>query len=244
MLPERRKSAEEIAKLRESMGIPGAASVAAEEAPAAGASLPAESVPAHGKLPAVGDEPASGEATFNGLAPGQPAGTLLPGTPKPVRSLRKSEQKVVERTRAAVPAAAIPARRHSDDELMEMRRIQATPPDRSIARIQQLAVPWPVIALGYVLPLCGAVGAWFAVWSPGVPPLDFPAEWIARLSRQPWLAKAGLGTLGLFCGSAFALAGWIAWKKPRSHHHAGFISIITLLVLVFGILQLTSTHGP
>ncbi len=41
-----------------------------------------------------------------------------------------------------------------------------------------------------------------------------------------------------------ALCGWIALKKPRSRHHAGFISLIALLVLVFGILQLTSTHGP
>ncbi len=127
---------------------------------------------------------------------------------------------------------------------MEMRRQQITPPDQSISHLQQLALPWPVIGFGYLLPLCGAVCAWFAVWSPGVPPMDFPALWMADLSRQPWLSKAGLGSLGLFCGTAFLLAGWIVWKKPRSSHHAGFIAIVTLLVLVFGILQLTSTHGP
>ena len=230
MLPQRRKSAEEIAKLRESMGIPGAAAESVDPTDA-------------GDRIDVGD-PVDAVQDVKSRAVVEP---LPPAAPKPVRSLRKSERKVVERVRpaaAAVDSAGIPVRRRTDEELMEMRRIQATPPDQSIAHIQQMAVPWPVIALGYLLPLFGALCAWFAVWSPGVPPMDFPAEWIGDLSRQPWLAKAGLGALGLFGGLAFALAGWIAWKKPRSRHHAGFISIITLLVLVFGIIQLTSTHGP
>lgn len=232
MLPQRRKSAEEIAKLRESMGIPGAAAAEA-----------AAGVPAGSGDPVDGVGAVDGGDEVKNRAVEEP---LPPAVAKPVRSLRKSEQKVVERARpvTAVDSAGIPIRRRTDQELLEMRRIQATPPDQSIAHIQQLAVAWPVIALGYLLPLCGAICAWFAVWSPGVPPMDFPAEWIGDLSRAPWLAKAGLGALGLFGGLAFALAGWIAWKKPRSRHHAGFISIITLLVLVFGILQLTSTHGP
>ena len=231
MLPQRRKSAEEIAKLRESLGIPGAA-VGVDAADQAGA----------GDLVDVVD-PVDGVEELKREPVVEP---LPPAAPKPVRSLRKSEQKVVERLAPPklVAAKGIPARRHSDGELLEMRRIQATPPDQSIAHSQHMAVPWPVIALGYLLPLCGAFCAWFAVWSPGVLPMDFPAEWIGDLSRQPWLVKAGLGSLGLFGGFAFALAGWIAWKKPRSRHHVGFISIITLLVLVFGIIQLTSTHGP
>lgn len=235
MLPQRRKSAEEIAKLRESMGIPGAAA-AAESA----------KVPADAGDGTDAVDPVDVADRVEEVKRGAVVEPLPPAAPKPVRSLRKSEQKVVERVRpsSSVDSAGIPVRRRTDEELMEMRRIQATPPDQSIAHIQQMAVPWPVIALGYLLPLFGAVSAWFAVWSPGVPPMDFPAEWIGDLSRQPWLAKAGLGALGLFGGLAFALAGWIAWKKPRSRHHAGFISIITLLVLVFGIIKLTSTHGP
>jgi hypothetical protein len=233
MLPQRRKSAEEIAKLRESMGIPGAVDPAAQPAAPAGDAAVADQVAA---APL-----AAGPAMVPPLTEALP-----PAAAKPVRSLRKSERQVVARKVpvAASGVAGIPVRRRGDDELIEMRRIQATPPDKSIAHIQQLAMPWPAVALGYLLPLCGAICAWFAAWSPAVPPLDFPAEWIADLSRQPWLAKAGLGALGLFGGSAFALAGWFALKKPRSRHHAGFISIITLLVLVFGILQLTSTHGP
>lgn len=240
MLPQRRKSAEEIAKLRESMGIPGAAA-AAEPVPAAEAEDPTDSADGIDGVDPVDVVDGGGEVKSRAVR--EP---LPPAVAKPVRSLRKSEQKVVERVLppVAVDSSGIPLRRRTDDELMEMRRIQATPPDQSIAHIQQMAVPWPVIALGYLLPAFGAVCAWFAVWSPGVPPMDFPAEWIGDLSRQPWLAKAGLGTLGLFGGLAFALAGWIAWKKPRSRHHAGFISIITLLVVVFGIIKLTSTHGP
>lgn len=240
MLPQRRKSAEEIAKLRESMGIPGAAG-AAEPAAEAAAEAPADRGDGIDGIDPVDVVDGGGEVKSRAVLEPLPA-----AVPKPVRSLRKSERKVVERvlTPVAVDSAGIPLRRRTDDELMEMRRIQATPPDQSIAHIQQMAVPWPVIALGYLLPLFGALCAWFAVWSPGVPPMDFPAEWIGDLSRQPWLAKAGLGALGLFGGLAFALAGWIAWKKPRSRHHGGFISIITLLVVVFGIIQLTSTHGP
>jgi hypothetical protein len=228
MLPQRRKSAEEIAKLRESMGIPGSeAGVGEAAAPPAGEVVASVDV--------VEDVKSSGVME-----------SLPPAAPKPVRSLRKSERKVVERTSLVAPveATGIPVKRHSDGELLEMRRIQATPPDQSIAHLHHMTVPWPVIALGYLLPLCGAICAWFSVWSPGVPPMDFPAQWIGDLSRQPWLVNAGLGALGLFGALAFALTGWIAWKKPRSRHHAGFISIITLLVLVFGILQLTSTHGP
>lgn len=234
MLPQRRKSAEEIAKLRESMGIPGAAAAEAATDPA----------DAGDRADVV--DPVDVVDGVEELKRGAVVEPLPPAAPKPVRSLRKSERKVVERvlTTPAVDSAGIPVRRRTDEELLEMRRIQATPPDPSIAHIQQMAVAWPVIALGYLLPLFGGLCAWFAVWSPGVPPMDFPAEWMGDLSRQPWLAKAGLGALGLFGGLAFALAGWIAWKKPRSRHHAGFISIITLLVLVFGIIKLTSTHGP
>jgi hypothetical protein len=239
MLPQRRKSAEEIAKLRESMGVPGPAAAAeAATEPAVAAEDPADR---GDRIDGVDPDDGGKEVKRGALVEPVP-----PAVPKPVRSLRKSERKVVERvpSKPAVDSAGIPIRRRTDDELMEMRRIQATPPDQSIAHIQQMAVPWPVIALGYLLPLFGALCAWFAVWSPGVPAMDFPAEWIGDLSRQPWLAKAGLGALGLFGGLAFALAGWIAWKKPRSRHHAGFIGLVTLLVLVFGILQLTSTHGP
>ncbi len=223
MLPERRKSAEEIAKLRESMGIPGAAPQ--ELAPAA--SPPEEEDP-----PAAEDAP-----------PPPPA--------KPVRSLRKSEQQAP--APAAAPAkiapvdkgAAIPARRRSERELLEMRRAQAAPPDRSIAYIKNLAVPWPLVVLGYLLPLCGALLGWLSVWTPTVMEPDFPAMWMADLSRKPWLGTAGLAALVVCCTAGLLLAGWFAWKKPRSRHHAGFITIIAVFTAVFAVLlKFAPAHGP
>jgi hypothetical protein len=268
MLPQRRKSAEEIAKLRESLGIPGAASEEESEPevsppksfappPAPVAKVPVKTVPSP-----LASEPEAAEARSETVAPAAVAATLpepdeeaeilSTSTPKVVRSLRKSEQGPVESKPVddsvkvvRVDAAPIPARRHSDRELLEMRRVQAAPPDRAISHIRHLAVPWPLVALGYLLPLTGALSAWLAYWSPTVPPMDFPAAWMADLSRQPWLAKAGFGLLSGLCGLGLLFAGGVAWKKPRSRHHAGFITIIAILILAFGIIHhFTPTYGP
>jgi hypothetical protein len=273
MLPQRRKSAEEIAKLRESLGIPGAASEETETEPAppvAFAPPPAslakalpEAPPATKKSVALETPPVAAseqtpesEATSPAIAgtrSDESAEVLSGAAPRTVRSLRKSEQApLVSRAgNTAAPkiprldTAAIPQRRHSDRELMEMRRIQAAPPDRAISHIRHLAVPWPLVALGYLLPLAGALFAWLAHWSPGVPPMDFPAQWMADLSRQPWLGKAGFTLLSGLCGLGLVFAGGVAWKKPRSRHHAGFITIIAVLILAFGIIHhFAPTYGP
>src|SRR5688572_16013308 len=122
MLPQRRKSAEEIAKLRESLGIPD--EEAAIESPAADASSadPAKEDAAVAPIPETSE-------------------TEKPSLPsRKVRSLRKSEQKPVELSRVETKNG-IPVRRHDDRELVEIRRIQATPPDQSISYIQHLAAP-------------------------------------------------------------------------------------------------------
>jgi len=228
MLPQRRKTAEEIAKLRESMGIPGA------EPPPPEAEETV-STPEPRSQPDPEPEP---------VAPKIPA--------KAVRSLRKSERVPLEREPVAhavavvrADAAPIPVRRRSDRELLEMRRIQATPPDKAITQIQQLAVPWPWVLLAYLLPLGGALIGWLAVWSPTVMEPDFPAMWMADLSRKPWLGTAGFWLLVAGCAGGLAMSAWFALKKPRSRHHAGFITIIAVLVAVFGIIhQYAPTHGP
>lgn len=243
MLPQRRKSPEEIAKLRESMGIPGAvpavASAAEPELPVApeAAGAASESDPEPVAVPAAEPEPAA----FSGPALETPAVAV----PRQLWSLRKSE-----RQPRPVPSvdlrddAAIPIRRKSERELMELRRVQQAQPDQALAHLRQLALPWPLVALGYLLPLIGVLLGGFAAWAPGVQEADFPALWLAALSRAPWLAPAGLVSVAVCCGLAFLLAGGIALKKPRSRHHAGFVSLLALLVLVFGILQLTATHAP
>jgi hypothetical protein len=286
MLPERRKSAEEIAKLRESLGIHGGAPEDLEPASPPPASFAPPSSPATkiaatptaavvepgtpevpsavagaaGAVPVAGDRakgpapvPTPESPTISGIpGSGEVPEVLSPASPKVVRSLRKSEQaplapKVTDPAAkvARVDVAPLPQHRHSDRELMEMRRVQAAPPDLAISHIRHLAVPWPLIALGYLLPLTGALFAWLAAWTPDVPPMDFPSQWMADLSRQPWLGKAGFGLLSGLCGLGLLFAGTVAWKKPRSRHHAGFITIIAVLILAFGIIHhFSPTYGP
>jgi hypothetical protein len=224
MLPQRRKSAEEIAKLRESLGIPG------EEQE--------DSVP---------DAPAEPAATPDVVAPeaDKPAPREKPALPaRKVRSLGKSEQKPVELSPVERSKNGIPVRRHDERELMEIRRIQATPPDQAIAYIQHLAAPWPLVTLAYLLPLTGAFLGGFAAFSPGIPEPDFPAQWLIDISRAPWLGKAGFGALVACCVLGLAVAGWLALKKPRSRHHAGFITILAVLIAVFGIIHQFNPTGP
>ena len=256
MLPERRKTAEEIAKLREAMGIPGAAPDEPETPPvpepAQGGGSPR--APAPSPAPPT-SPPAVLFPDQSDRNPGDPAppAALDEAAPsrhairKTVRSLRKSEQGPV--TVADRPdrdsEVVLPAQRHSDRELMELRRTQAAPPDQSIAYIRSLAVPWPLVALGYFLPLTGALLGWLSVWTPTVVEPDFPAMWMADLSRKPWLGTAGLIALVVACVLGLLLAGWFAWKKPRSRHHAGFITIISVFIIVFAILsKFSPTHGP
>jgi hypothetical protein len=160
-----------------------------------------------------------------------------------VRSLRKSEQKPVELSQVETKNG-IPVRRHDERELMEIRRIQATPPDKSIAYIQHLAAPWPWIVLAYLFPLAGAACGLFATFSPKIPEPDLQYQWLIDLSRAPWLDKAGFGALATSCAIGLAFAAWFALKKPRSRHHAGFIVILAVLIAVFGIIHQFNPNGP
>jgi len=165
--------------------------------------------------------------------------------PKAVRSLRKSEQGIVEPAAPRSSGGVLPSHRRSEEELMELRRRQAAPPDQSIAFVRNLAAPWLVVVLGYLLPLSGALIGWLSVWTPTVHEPDFPAMWMADLSRKPWLGTAGQAALISLCVIGLLLATWISWKKPRSRHHAGFITIISVFTVVFAIIsKLSPDHGP
>ena len=241
MLPQRRKSAEEIAKLRESLGIPGEGQ---EEAASATEEAAVDSPTTEAPSPAA-KEKDEGKAA---------AGTATPKAPeeakekssvpmRQVRSLRKSEQKPVEFSKVETKNG-IPVRRHDDRELMEMRRIQAAPPDTTIAYMQQLAAPWPLVVLGYLFPLVGGACGLFAAISPKMPEPDLQYVWLMNLSRAPWLNKAGFGALIACCTIGLLFAGWFFLKKPRSRHHAGFIVGIAVLIAVFGIIHQFDPNGP
>ena len=236
MLPQRRKSAEEIAKLRESLGIPDEA---AQEAQRTNPETPSEPETSAEDSPAPSEE-APEPVTAITENQERPA-----PQPKPVRSLRKSERKPALNPLSPVETKnGIPVRRHDERELQELRKIQAAPPDQSIAYIQQLAAPWPLVVLAYLLPFVGGFLGWFAAWSPTVPEPNFPALWLMDLSRAPWLATAGFVSLALCCAVGLAAAGWLAWKKPRSRHHAGFVTIFAVLIAVFGIIHQFDPNGP
>lgn len=115
-LPQRRKSAEELAKLRADLGIPSADTSATPAAP------PPRNAP---QLPAS-------------LAP--PATAQPPWPAKAVRSLRRSERLPVspEQTRQR-QQSSMPTYRHTEEQLQEIRRLNAihnltpTPPDFRMA---------------------------------------------------------------------------------------------------------------
>lgn len=220
MLPQRRKSAEEIAKLRESMGVPGGE-------PERGApKTPPEA-------PSLFEAPAKEE-----LPP--------PSPPKPVRSLRRSERESADRRtapRPAGPGTPIPARKHNERELAALRMQTATPPDQSLQYIRRLAAPKPSVFAAYALSIAGALAGWLAKWMPGLTPGSFPADWMEDLSRHPATPQTGSVLMISACAAALAICGWIAWKKPRSRHHAGFAAILAVLVLAFGIIY-RQDDGP
>ncbi|MGC4017142.1 MAG: hypothetical protein QM755_21915 [Luteolibacter sp.] len=149
-LPQRKKSAEEIAKLREEMGLPSAqANVPAEAAPES-----VSSEAASGSVPEeVEDEPA------------------LPRPPaKAVRSLKRSERAPAPEAGSAPAAAkakganALPKRRHSENELDNMRRQEAMTAAHAgvspaLAHLRHVSAHPFLIGLGYVLAFAGGVGA-------------------------------------------------------------------------------------
>ncbi len=100
----------------------------------------------------------------------------------------------------------IPAHKHSKKELgdLRMRNAFATRPPIQALRSQAANPIFLVIA--YLLCLTGA-----------------------------GLALGGIYISGIVC-SALSLLGafFIFWRKPRSRHHAAMITIISMLVLVFG----------
>lgn len=185
-LPQRKKTAEELAQLRETLGVPTPPSADSSPAPSSAAQ------------PEVDPEP---------VRPASP--------PKPVRSLRKSEREPVSSSprssapRAAKAAGSLPARRHSDRDLNEMRLQQAFATRPPIGHLQSLAAHPAVLGFGYLLTAASALCAW-------------------RL-QDYWPTAAA-------AGGALVLAVYIFIRKVRSRHHAGFIAVLVLFILAFAAL--------
>lgn len=233
LLPQRKKSAEEIAKLRESFGIPGI-SPAETTAPATEAQPVDALVPAHHQATVVHEaEPVAAGPSFAHQGPKhvhsfkrseripdlpvadpQPAPDLQPQVTKLVRSLKKSEQGPV-----APPSPTdffantkLPVHRHSDQELNEIRRREALAMLSAAKPDPKLAAAHPaLLAPGYLLALTGTSCFFF---------YEFP-----------FAATAVCSAAALF------IAAYVFLRRPVSRHHAAFIAVIAFFVIIFATLH-------
>lgn len=242
LLPQRKKSPEEIARLRDSIGVPGDPRQAGETQDAAGPSAgkagdvdtivasnheaalvhPAETIP----LAVQPAEPPSGPKPVHSLKRSErlpvasasanaeaapPAVTLDVRGPKPVRSLRKSEQFPSPPHPESPPDSNLPHQRHSEDEIMEIRRrevlamMNAQPDPKLFPAHPALIVP------GYLATVIGALGLYF---------YDF-----------------SIVTTTACVTASLLVAAFIGIRNPISRHHAAFIAVIALFVIIFGALH-------
>jgi hypothetical protein len=245
LLPQHKKSAEEIAKLRESLGIPGHTpdeeGVIAETAPPepapdvleiSGATHPKEIEKSVATL--TSPLPLADAHTPRQVhslrrsdrIPVLPVADLTPEesatieepdplppvrTPKPVRSLRKSEQVPLAAISPPSPDSTLPFHRHSDKELHEIRRQEALAILTPAVHPLSLTAHKALIIPGYLFALAGALCYYYY-----------------NLEIQ--------FALGCVVGSLL-IAAFIFFKKPLSRHHAAFISVAALFVIIFGTLH-------
>ncbi len=208
LLPQHKKSAEELAKLRESFGTPGPTTI--EEISAPEAALPIEEAAA-----SEAQQPEATAQMLESLLAAQPVGLAPP--PKIVRSLKRSERLPspprVSSPRIVKPVldAALPICRHSDLQILEIRRLQQLAIQNSGAAPRVLRAHPVIVALGYLAVVAGAVGYYF-----------YDLE-----------IKVAMGGIA----GGLLIAVFIFLRKPLSLHHAAFIAMAALLVIVFGSLH-------
>lgn len=203
LLPQRKKAPEEIAKLRESLGIPG---------------LPLEResalppLPADDLAPTLSELPDGHSNESIGLAP-------LPAAVLPEQALQSCDTLPVlpiaelqaVKPSAAPPNSKLPKRRHSDEELNDIRRREALAMLNPLANPRLVAAHPALLASGYLSSLAAAAAIAFY--------------------QQPIAVSAPCASVPLL------IAGFIALTKPLSRHHAAFIAILAFFVIVFGALH-------
>ena len=240
LLPQSKKSAEEIAKLRESLGIVGppptedalpAAAPVEKPLPAepkevakveesAMAPLPVAEV--HEPKPVrslkrserISPLPDSGHATGEPIPPASKVvATPLPvaHVPKIVRSLRKSEQGPLPEIHAPRPDSTLPIHRHSEEDIQRIRRQEMLAMQANAGHLLSQKAHLALVIPGYLCVLAAALGFYFY-----------------DLDRIITAACVGVALL---------IAAFIFFKKPLSVHHAAFITVAALFVVVFGALH-------
>jgi len=157
-------------------------------------------------------------------------------TLKPVRSLKKSEQFPLPVPHAPPsPDTNLPYHRHSDQELQEIRRREALSLLTPVVNPKLVVAHTALLVFGYFTALAGASPYAMMLYQ-----AYFPQDVGATQTDTPALsAFAPLPiTIPTCCvATALLVAGFIALRKPISRHHAAFIAVITLFVIVFDILH-------
>lgn len=249
-LPERRKSAEELAELRESLGIsadgppPGVPGVRPDEGKTV---IPAgtKGEPAKEEVPVV-----KADAVFEKLPEAEVAaeeGTEeKPVVLKIVHSLKRSERGPIEipKVSAESESGKLPVRRHTEKELMRLKHQEPVASEPPAVHLQKLTLHRGIVVMAYgLIFFCVGLVLLGEYWSKRPTP-DLPSLAIADLVHGEGFGTQLLGFLAGSCVVILLFAGWMAWKKPRSRHHAGFLTIIAVLVLVFGLIHfLPELHG-
>lgn len=234
-LPQRKKSAGEIAKLRESFGLPGApggnpdpapsepeAPPPAVPPPAAEISAPAPPEPREPKvvrslkrserIPVL---PIDGHGEIlsiekDSVIPAVHLDAAVP--PRQVRSLRKSEQAPLPATsHEPAPDSNLPVHRHSDREINDLRRRAAFSQGPGSGPPPVLAAHFALVIPGYLFAIGGAVCFYF---------YDLPIIYT-----------------GVCVAAALLIAIFIFIRRPLSRHHSAFIAAMSLFVIVFGALH-------
>jgi hypothetical protein len=215
-LPTHRKSPEELARLREELGVPQPAdAVAAPPEPGPQATTP----PVAPEAPAVPGPVAD---------PGPPDTAAAPEGrhPRPLGSLRRAEH-LAPAPPHAPSAIKLPGHRHTDAELAELRRRSAMAAIAEGGYLPPVPASKPLLALAYVLAIGGAAA----------PQLT---RLYARISESYLAGKAfseGYHLLLAGCLAALPIAGFIALQRTPSRHHAALIAATAFFALVFSLLH-------
>ena len=256
-LPQRKKSPEELAKLRETFGIrpapPDAPSPPELSRPATGSNAPDAPPPAAAAMapddapPQVHTRPHWRTFKRSDHSPLAPADTPrqsaaaptapfgLPRTPAvpaatshPLKPLRP-----LQLAAAAAPPSAdstLPRHRHSAQELAQARRRDAQAVISHGAYQLPTATHPALLACGYVLVIGGAAAPTL---------LDL----MASLTDSYTLGRAWGQGYHLLSGAtlaALAIAALIFVRNTLSRHHAAFIAIIGFFALVFALIHYLS----
>ncbi|MCU0795431.1 MAG: hypothetical protein MUF31_05780 [Akkermansiaceae bacterium] len=221
-LPQRRKSAEELAALRASLGIPETAETAA--------------------APVAAEETAPA-AAFEAVEP-EPVIHDSPPRLRVSKSLRKSEQVPIEpRPRAVAASGKLPARRRSERELRQIQQSSGPPTIDPAQRLMRMELRWWGVLGVYLVSFAGPLFALIGILSSHAQPMDLPRWWgdvvFAESARQTWMFATAAGVLLMLLS-----AGWLTLFKKRAAHHAALLTIAAVLVLTAGILYFfPEIHG-